>query len=509
MISDKLEMRITSGGGRALFTREDIEPGELIIQVPCSLCIMSDESGTSEEPIVDLAIKLLLEGARSNAPSGIFANYYATLPRYIDVPFAWEVDDLIGLAPHHRLLIHLAKRKNSLMKGYVSLRRTPGLEDVSWDDYLWATSVIGSRIFKRDEARCCMVPFMDLMDHDPTYGALTCYGVGDEGATTSCVSKKILAGQQIFLTYGPLSNDKLLHKYAFALVTNEEDNGYCLDEATFVMSLPTNDTFKMSLFNAAKISNLNGTMTMTTTYIRDVPHWFSVLRLMAATGEDVAKLQAMGMMSAHDVKFISADNEVHMFYLVFSYTCNGCARLEAQHESGRYKQCFRLVVSAVKHLLLKGSDIAGTQLEAEVPVICGIVRESFNRAGVTSSPAEQLDFERRAREVAKDICSGSDANKISDRPITTTERAARTAQRAEFCRRVLHTEQRLLSHFVTLTSVCTAVLEMTTAEREQILPTFEDAIPLKGLTPTSRNLIARYARGLCRAEAMRTLGHQS
>merc|ERR1712176_1423063 len=103
-----------------------------------------------------------------------------------------------------------------------------------------------------------------------------------------------------------------------------------------------------------------------------------------------------------------------MLYLVFSYCCNGCARLEAQYEASRYQQCFRLVVSAVKHLLLNRSAITGTALEAEVPVICGILLQSLNRAGVTSSPEEQLAYDRKAKEVAKNICSGSDSDQVNN-----------------------------------------------------------------------------------------------
>ena len=131
---------------------------------------------------------------------------------------------------------------------------------------------------------------------------------------------------------GPISNDKLLLKYGFALGLNEEPTGYCLDEVTFVLSLPQ-DTFKLRLVEATtNLAIKHGAVTISATYVREVPNVFSLLRLVAAGGEDLETIKTKKLKSAFDVKFVSASNEVTMFFLVFTYTCNGCARLEAKYE---------------------------------------------------------------------------------------------------------------------------------------------------------------------------------
>lgn len=172
-ISKKVEVHTGCGGERGFFAQEPIDPEEVIIIVPPKCLIKIDETDatffhTSLQtlgPAAMLAARLLQEGARTDVPTGRFIAYYHSLPKHIDVPLAWDAHDLLGLAGHHCALLALSRKKQQLMNDYTQLKVIAGFDHVSWDDFLWAMTVVGSRAFRMKGstgAQLCLVPFADL-----------------------------------------------------------------------------------------------------------------------------------------------------------------------------------------------------------------------------------------------------------------------------------------------------------------------------------------------------------
>ncbi|CAM9240920.1 unnamed protein product [Phaeothamnion confervicola] len=67
--------------------------------------------------------------------------------------------------------------------------------------------------FLRDGPRRLLVPLLDMLNHDA--GSRTLLRPGPDGTTLQLVAGPVAAGAQVFLNYGPKSNDDLLLYYGF------------------------------------------------------------------------------------------------------------------------------------------------------------------------------------------------------------------------------------------------------------------------------------------------------
>ncbi|PNH09292.1 SET domain-containing protein 4, partial [Tetrabaena socialis] len=98
----------------------------------------------------------------------------------------------------------------------------------SWEAYLWAAELwysYGIQVqFPDGVIRTCLAPYVGLMNHHPLPHVVHFSKVD---AATGCLGirafRPCAPGRQLFLSYGPYGNGKLLLFYGFALRHNPFD----------------------------------------------------------------------------------------------------------------------------------------------------------------------------------------------------------------------------------------------------------------------------------------------
>ena len=94
-------------------------------------------------------------------------------------------------------------------------------------------------VFLDGEQRECLVPLAGLMNHTSPSAAAHVVRYGSLSPASGCLEMRTqracLAGDQLFLSYGPLSNLKLLLFYGFVLPASLETSQFSIDfEVRFV-----------------------------------------------------------------------------------------------------------------------------------------------------------------------------------------------------------------------------------------------------------------------------------
>lgn len=317
------------------------------------------------------------------------------------------------------------------------------------------------------------------------------YTCNADGFTVVC-AKKIQAGEEIYITYGPLSNDALLTSYGFALEVNEEGSGYCPDEVTFIMPMPS-DKFKLGLLEAAGYSLAKKTIQMQATCIRNVPELFGVLRTLLADESDLCKLRCLSSppKSAHDVKSISLSNEFKVLYSMWRHASTGCTGLEQSTDMNANLAAFKNAIDICTSCMLD-ADIhwpkPHSKPDSHPPIIIKITEEALKRAGSIAKQSV-AEHEEACRCLAA-ACARSDDS--------SQKCLQQSAWRAEMARRVVASDRRVFAHFCAIAVLGTAICGLSETCRASILPRIENASTLEGLRPSSRKAISKYIQGLCR-----------
>ncbi|GFR47497.1 hypothetical protein Agub_g9226, partial [Astrephomene gubernaculifera] len=98
----------------------------------------------------------------------------------------------------------------------------------SWEAFLWAAELwysYGIQVqFSDGVLRTCLAPLLGLMNHSPLPHVVHFSKVdGKSGGIRVRAFRPCAAGRQLFLSYGPYPNAKLLLFYGFALADNPAD----------------------------------------------------------------------------------------------------------------------------------------------------------------------------------------------------------------------------------------------------------------------------------------------
>lgn len=216
--------------GRGLFASQRIAAGTQLLAVPPALWITQASirarapralvaevdalsGGDSRVAAATLTTLALLSGEAESAP------YVATLPAEPpDVPSLWPAERLAALdgSPAR----NGAEQFASLVGAAHKALRLAAPER----DYLRLSCLARSRAlsgFEDDAFEFTLVPALDLANHDlrPTAAIAD----GDGGAKALVAVADLEPGDEVTISYGPLSNAKLLRVYGFALENNPHD----------------------------------------------------------------------------------------------------------------------------------------------------------------------------------------------------------------------------------------------------------------------------------------------
>ncbi|GER27814.1 SET domain-containing protein [Striga asiatica] len=234
-VKSKLDIAYVGGAGRGAIARENLNVGDIALEVPVSLIISGEllyESdmfpmlenicGISEETML-----LLWSMKEKYNKKSKFKLYFDTLPEKFNTGLSFGIGALMAL-DGTLLLEEIVQATEHLRKQYDELFPTlsEGNPEVfpaelyTWENFLWACELWYSNsmklIFPDGKLRTCLIPIAGFLNHS-TCPHIMHYGRID--ATTNSLkfplSRPCYSGEQCYLSYGHFSSSHLLIFYGF------------------------------------------------------------------------------------------------------------------------------------------------------------------------------------------------------------------------------------------------------------------------------------------------------
>lgn len=238
--------------GRGLMTKERIFAGTAIAKIPFKLLITvktvlqskiswiftNQHSFTTQQ-----VISTFLVWEHHLKESSVWKKYINCLPETFSCPVFCS--DISWLPETIREKVE--EMKNKILRTYKSICQYVenkkcthcgiNLSDVfTYDVYLWAWCVVSTRavylcpeinsqnsVLLTDENTLALAPYIDLFNH--SYKCeVKAYAIESEGIYQIETLIPFPKNQQIFINYGPLSNDRLFIEYGFIIPSNIQDS---------------------------------------------------------------------------------------------------------------------------------------------------------------------------------------------------------------------------------------------------------------------------------------------
>ncbi|KAK4431957.1 N-lysine methyltransferase SETD6 [Sesamum alatum] len=234
-VETKLDIAYVEGAGRGAIAKEDLEVGDIALEIPVSFIICEDVLYESDmfpifekiDGISEETMLLLWSMKEKHNISSKFKLYFDTLPEKFDTGLRFGINALMAL-DGTLLLEEIVQAKEHLRAQYDEL--FPALSDHNPDvfppelytleQFLWACELWYSNsmkvIFSDGKLRTCLIPIAGFLNHSICPHIMH-YGRID--ATTNSLkfplSRPCHSGEQCFLSYGNFSSSHLLTFYGF------------------------------------------------------------------------------------------------------------------------------------------------------------------------------------------------------------------------------------------------------------------------------------------------------
>ncbi|KAJ6846217.1 uncharacterized protein M6B38_279240 [Iris pallida] len=258
-VRTKLKIAYFEDAGRGPIASEDINIGDIALEIPKSLIISEDlvlESDMFDvlrnlEGITCETMLLLWSMRERYNSNSRFKNYFEALPKCFHTGLSFGVDAL-SVLEGTLVFEELLQAREHLHQQYDALCPTlcanhPDVfqpEMYSWDQYLWACELWysnGMKIICSDgKLKTCLVPVAGLLNHSVCPHILR-YGRMDPETKSLKfpVSRPCKGGEQCFLSYGSLPGSHLVTFYGFL---PKGDNPYDVIPLDFDVSCAEDDT---------------------------------------------------------------------------------------------------------------------------------------------------------------------------------------------------------------------------------------------------------------------------
>lgn len=237
------------GAGRGLRARRDVEEGERILVVPPSRCwptttmartlvtpIAHASEGDGAEDLSDEAVVALwLLQERKLGSESSFANSFLLLPQELHTILQWSEDEVKLLQGSFNEEAAMGLREETVVEWeFISSQGSwsawrEAHSEVNEHTFRWAKAVVLSRQIdlELEDGSKVVPPGMDMLNHDAC-GAPNCevdtdQGDGDGVTVIVNATRKVAAGEELLLSYGPLQNAGLLMTYGFVAEANSYD----------------------------------------------------------------------------------------------------------------------------------------------------------------------------------------------------------------------------------------------------------------------------------------------
>ncbi|KAM0417376.1 hypothetical protein ACHAPT_012610 [Fusarium lateritium] len=230
-----IEPRILPGRGIGVVATRDIRPGETILTVPLkALRAIDTVPEHISKALHGVSVHGILAAEIALDKSDDYAVWKTVLPTREDleasIPIMWP-SELQLLLPWRAKLLLDKQTATFRDECEIVLNAFPNL---TRDDYLYAWVLINTRTFydsrpkmkAYDQAdRLVCMPAADLFNHADRGSRLSFSPLG----YTLRADRDYSQGEEVYVSYGPHSNDFLLAEYGFILGTNRWDEVYIDD----------------------------------------------------------------------------------------------------------------------------------------------------------------------------------------------------------------------------------------------------------------------------------------
>ncbi|KAB1204238.1 SET domain-containing protein 4 [Morella rubra] len=231
----RLQIVYVEGSGRGAIAKEDLDVGEVALEIPFSIVISEELVRVSDmfpvleetEGISSETMVLLWSMKEKHNCNSEFKTYFNTLPEKFNTGLSFGVHAMKALGGT-LLLQEIIQAKEHLRAQYDLL--FPKLCDdhphvfprelYTWEQFLWACELWYSNsmkvMFPEGKLRTCLIPIAGFLNHS-LYPHILHYGKVDT-ATNSLkfrLSRPCSAGEECFLSYGNFSSSHLLTFYGF------------------------------------------------------------------------------------------------------------------------------------------------------------------------------------------------------------------------------------------------------------------------------------------------------
>ncbi|KNA09545.1 hypothetical protein SOVF_152550 [Spinacia oleracea] len=234
-LKSKLNIAYIEGAGRGVLAAEDLEVGDIALEIPISVIISEDLVYKSDmipvlEKIEGISAETMLllwsMRERHNVDSK-YKIYFDTLPEQFNTGLSFGLDAMVAL-DETLALDEIFQAKEHLRSEYDELfpalfDKFPDLfsrELYTWEQYLWACELFYSNsmkiMFPDGKLKTCLIPVPGFLNHSVCPHILH-YGKVDTVTNTLKfpLSRPCSRGEQCYLSYGNLPSSHLLTFYGF------------------------------------------------------------------------------------------------------------------------------------------------------------------------------------------------------------------------------------------------------------------------------------------------------
>ncbi|KAK1417125.1 hypothetical protein QVD17_26247 [Tagetes erecta] len=282
-VKSRLAVAYVEGAGRGAIASEDLEVGDIALEIPSSVIISEDLVHKTSmysvlekvEGISSETMLLLWSMKEKHDINSKFKIYFDSLPETFNTGLSFGIDAIMALEGT-LLLEEIVQAKEHLRSQYDDL--VPSLcnnypdifppELYTWEEFLWACELWYSNsmkiMYSDGKLKTCLVPIAGFLNHSISPHIMH-YGRVD--STTNSLKFPLVrpckAGDQCYLTYGNLSSSHLITFYGFL---PKGDNPYDVIPLDFDLSEADNteDTchtcnWSTHMVRATWLSNNHGT----------------------------------------------------------------------------------------------------------------------------------------------------------------------------------------------------------------------------------------------------------
>ncbi|PWA94884.1 SET domain-containing protein [Artemisia annua] len=234
-VKARLDVAYVEGAGRGVIAKEDLEVGDIALEIPVSVIISEDLiRETSMFPVLEKVegmysetMLLLWSMKEKHDTNSKFKTYFDALPEAFNTGLSFGMEAVMAL-DGTLLLEEIVQAKEHLRSQYDGLvpslcKEYPDIfppEVYTWDEFLWACELWYSNsmkiMFNDGKLRTCLIPIAGFLNHSISPHIMH-YGRVD--STTNCLkfplSRPCAAGEQCYLSYGNLSSSHLITFYGF------------------------------------------------------------------------------------------------------------------------------------------------------------------------------------------------------------------------------------------------------------------------------------------------------